>query len=61
MTDEIIANQDARGLLPGWGGRISAALLPCLRASRYGDRFADLELVPSSDGIGRSLRGGGAK
>lgn len=37
------------------------AVLPCLRASRYGDRFADLELVPASDGIGRSLKGGGHK
>ena len=35
------------------------AALPCLRASRYGDRFAHLELVPAGDGIGRSLRGGG--
>lgn len=37
------------------------AVLPCLLASRYGDRFRDLELVPASDGIGRSLAGGGAK
>jgi thymidylate synthase ThyX len=35
------------------------AVLPCLRASRYGDRFAHLELVPAGDGIGRSLKGGG--
>lgn len=35
------------------------AVLPCLRASRYGDRFEDLELAPAGDGIGRSLRGGG--
>jgi thymidylate synthase ThyX len=35
--------------------------LACLKASRYGDRFADMELVPASDGIGQSLRGGGAK
>jgi thymidylate synthase ThyX len=37
------------------------AALPCLKASRYGDRFADLTLVAASDGIGRSLAGGGAK
>lgn len=35
------------------------AVLPCLKASRYGDRFADFELVPASDQIGRSLKGGG--
>lgn len=27
-----------------------------LRASQYGDRFADYELAPASDGIGNSLR-----
>lgn len=35
------------------------AVLPSLRASRYGDRFADLELGPAGDGIGRSIKGGG--
>jgi thymidylate synthase ThyX len=35
------------------------AALPCLKSSRYGDRFAHLELGPAGDGIGRSLRGGG--
>lgn len=37
------------------------AVLPCLRQSRYADRFADFELVSASDGIGRSLKGGGHK
>ena len=37
------------------------AALPELKRSRYGDRFAHLELVPASDGIGMSLKGGGAK
>lgn len=41
--------------------QFAEAVLPCLRASRYGDRFADLELQPAGDGIGRSLKGGGAK
>lgn len=41
--------------------QFAEAVLPCLRASRYGDRFEDLELGPASDGIGRSLKGGGAK
>jgi hypothetical protein len=33
--------------------------VPCLKASRYGDRFADLHLVPASDGMGMSLADGG--
>lgn len=37
------------------------ATIPCLRASRYGDRFQDYEFGPSKDGIGRSLAGGGRK
>lgn len=37
------------------------AVLPCLRASRYGDRFNGFELAPAKDGIGRSLAGGGHK
>ena len=37
------------------------AVLPCLKASRYGDRFQDFELAAAKDGIGRSLSGGGAK
>lgn len=41
--------------------QFAEAVLPCLRASRYADRFADLELQPAGDGIGRSLKGGGAK
>ena len=35
------------------------ALLAC-KASRYGDRFDDLELVEASDGTGHMLAGGGA-
>ncbi len=37
------------------------AVIPCLRASRYGDRFAHIELEQASDGIGRCLAGGGNK
>jgi thymidylate synthase ThyX len=33
----------------------------CLKASRYGDRFADMVLVPASDGMGMALSGGGHK
>jgi thymidylate synthase ThyX len=33
----------------------------CLKASRYGDRFADLVLGPASDGMGEALVGGGHK
>lgn len=35
------------------------AVLPELKRSRYGDRFSDLDVQPSSDGIGESLKGGG--
>ena len=35
--------------------------VPCLKASRYGDRFADMNLVLASDGMGWALEGGGHK
>lgn len=35
--------------------------VPALQSSAYGDRFADIELVPASDGLGLSLKGGGHK
>lgn len=38
---------------------MSKALGAC-KASRYGDRFSDLTLVPAIDGIGEMLDGGGA-
>jgi len=40
---------------------VFSQLLPVLKASRYGDRFADLDLAPASDGIGTGLVDGGAK
>jgi len=41
--------------------QFAEAVLPCLKASRYADSFDGIELVPASDGLGRSLAGGGAK
>jgi len=35
-------------------------VLLALQESRYGERFKDLSLVPASDGLGLSLKGGGA-
>lgn len=35
--------------------------VPVLQVCRYGDRFADMVLVPASDGMGMALRGGGHK
>lgn len=37
------------------------AAVPALKSSAYGDRFADTELEPASDGLGMSLKGGGHK
>lgn len=39
----------------------SQAILPVLKASRYGQDFADLETAPASDGLGLCLKDGGAE
>lgn len=39
----------------------TSKILPVLRSSRYGEDFDEFELAPASDGIGMSLRDGGAK
>jgi thymidylate synthase ThyX len=40
---------------------VIADAVECLKGSRYGHHFADLHLVPASDGMGKALAGGGHK
>lgn len=40
---------------------VYGSAVPALKQSRYGDRFEDIVLEPASDGLGLSLKGGGAK
>lgn len=56
-----VMNMRASGAADAEIREVACKVLRLLKGSRYGDRFADLELGPSPDGIGECLVGGGAR